>query len=448
MTLSKKSQRTPLLKNWLLFFILAALVFGIAKSAVAQTAITATSTPSVSISAPFEVRIGSSFIASVRLSSGENPAATFFSWFLNNALQASLSGQGKSVAQFTAPKNDDVMVIKVNAKLANGAIISDSAGVVVSGERAEAAVNFGQNLTNLSFGGDVNLSSDPESPRPLENVEISARSFLSDLNTAQLRWLYNGKEVAKGRGLNTIEINAGPAGKRNLVALAVTFPNGREVKGSLSFITSDISFYWWADTYAPAWYPGKALPTAGATIHIQARPSFPDAVSQSFTYTWLINDEVVRAASGPGKSIFNYTVPLPPIPPDAVSVRVSNLSGTIANEAVFTLPAANYELLAYEEVPLQGINAASVLHQRDYPAGKTLDILLEPFFVPKTALTTLKYEWNLNGRAIPMGGVTEPRKFMLNSKSDATGVQRLSVSLQDTRQKLLRAFKSFEINLK
>lgn len=340
------------------------------------------------------------------------------------------------------------MIIKVNAKLANGAIISDSAGIVVSGKRAEAALNFGSNITNLTFGGDVNISANPESPRPFENVEISAESFLSDLNSAELRWLYNGKEVARGRGLNVIEINAGPAGTRNLVTLTTVFPNGREIKNSLSFITSDVSFYWWADTYVPAWYQGKALPTAGATIHIQARPSFPDAVSQSLTYTWLVNDDVVRATSGPGKSIFTYTVPLPPVPPDTISVKISNLGGTISNEAIFALPAANYELLAYEEAPLRGIDAARVIRQTDRPAGKALDILLEPFFIPKTALTTLHYEWNLNGQVISMEGVREPRKFTLNSKSDATGVQRLSVSLRDAHQKLLRAFQSFEINLK
>src|SRR3989338_9207927 len=128
---------------------------------------------------------------------------------------------------------------------------------------------------------------------------------------------------------------------------------GRREK-TISLVPAAIDFFWWTNSYVPLWYKGKALPTPGSTVFVQARPSFPDSIAGSLVYTWSLNDEVVSSTSGQGKSLFIYTIPSTLALRSAIGLRVSNLSGTIKSEAIFDPPVASPEALAYELRPLEG----------------------------------------------------------------------------------------------
>jgi len=386
----------------------------------------------------------------------ESEATTDFQWSVNGAPRTDLSGIGKSVAAFVTPSAPGAL--RVSVKITRlGETTSTKKDLTLQLQLSEATKAF-QNLQNqieearlekarVESEVTITLGYTPENPRPNEIVSLSAGSFQFDIASADITWLFNGRRVASGRGVKSAAVTIGPAGSSNDVSVIVNLTDGRRVEKSVTIVPAAIEFYWWTDSYVPLWYKGKALPAPGTTILIQARPSFADGLSGALVYTWSLNNSAVLPSSGPGKNVFPYTIRSAGGLTDRIAVRVSNISQTINQEAEFRMPAAEAETIIYESEPLSGINSARALDQVIRPAGKTIDVLAEPFYVPRSALGTLRYQWSLNGKTISAEGAKRPYLFTLTSGRDSSGPQDISVSLDDLRNAVIRAARSVRITL-
>src|SRR3989344_2492927 len=345
------------------------------------------------------------------------------------------------IAAITATLDDQSEATVDVTKL--GATVSVNKSLTFQLELSESTKAF-QNLQNqidearLEKGRvesevTITLGYTPENPGPNEIVSLSVGSFQFDVASADIAWLFNGRRVASGRGVKSATVTLGPAGSSNDVSVIVNLTDGRRVEKSATIVPAAINFYWWTDSYVPLWYKGKALPAPGTTILIQARASVADGLSGALVYTWSLNNSAVLPSSGPGKNVFPYTIRSAGGLTDRIAVRVSNISQTINQEAEFRMPAAEAETIIYESEPLSGINSARALDQVIRPDGKTIDVLAEPFYVPRSALGTLRYQWSLNGKTISAEGAKRPYLFTLTSGRDSSGPQDISVSLDDLR---------------
>lgn len=375
-----------------------------------------------------------------------------FSWYVNGALRTDLSGIGQSSAFFVAPSNPGTMRVRVLmetsassttaekvVRLEPSAVSKLLQGVQDQVDEANALMD--QMKQNVSFTIDAS----PENPQPGDQVTFTARSFQVNLDNADITWLVNGKEAKTGKGLIVFTTRAGAAGSVNDVEARIHSSDGSSGSQSITLAVAPVQLYWWASSYVPLWYKGKALPSSGSTIFIQARPAFPKSLADVFIYNWYLNDNFIESVSGQGKSVFAYRVTSNGFS-DSIQVKVSNISRTIRGEATFNPPAVEASALIYEVRPLEGIVFSNIIQNINRAAGKALDMIVEPFFAPKETLGTLHYQWNLNGKDISNESGKKPRSFTLTSTEKSSGVQNINISLEDASQSI-EASQSLKINL-
>jgi len=61
----------------------------------------------------------------------------------------------------------------------------------------------------------------PKNPGPLEMVQVSLQSYLTDLNKATITWTLNGKIVKSGTGEWSLSFQNGPSGKTTRLIISI-----------------------------------------------------------------------------------------------------------------------------------------------------------------------------------------------------------------------------------
>lgn len=413
----------------------------------------ATSTATLSI-APEPAQTGEIVIATAELSNPALASSARFTWFVDGVMRADISGIAQASTAFVAPKTPGTLRVGVRVETetasttAEKTVILEESAVSRFFKQLDAqAQDLVRERARLESEGSISVESFPERPKPGELVTFVAKSFQFDINEADITWAVNGKPARSGKGLTTFTMTAGAAGSLNEVEARVNSSGGAAAAQSVTVVPVALRFYWWTNTYVPAWYRGKALPSPGARILIEARPSFPENIKAALTYSWYVNDQLIREASGVGKTILAHSLPTLPSLENSVRVRVTNAAKTIDAEETFILPKSPAEALVYEVRPLEGVNAARAVQSLTRPAGKTVEFLVEPFFVPRLFLDSLEYRWRLNGQPIGGGDAPRPRYFTLTSTAESRGVQSLSVSFEDAARRISSASRSLNVML-
>lgn len=412
----------------------------------------ATSTVGLTVS-PNPIQTDELVIAEAR-TPGQDPSSLSFTWYLNGVKRNDLSGQGANIAAFTAPSVPESLLIRVESRRGNGATTSTEqifpiqlSGISkayqdLQGEAARLMADRDAAASHIDFALDIF----PEAPRPGDEVRFSLRSFQFDAGGADITWFVNDKRIAGGRGVIDAATRLGGSGTSIEIRAVALTPDGKRAEKSRIITPSDIRFYWWTDSYVPAWYKGKALPTPGTTIIIQARPTVPASIAASLSYTWLINGEVVSAASGKGKSMFPYTIATTALG-DEIRVKIANAARSIQQEATFLPPIADYQPLLYEVQPLEGIDTAKTVRNLTRKAGSTFDVRVEPFFVPKPLLTSLNYRWSLDGEEAASAGTREPRLFTLTSTAESLGRHTINLLIESRSNNRLNIHRGVAVEL-
>lgn len=161
---------------------------------------------------------------------------------------------------------------------------------------------------------------------------------------------------------------------------------------------------WKANTYAPADYDGKAMPTYGSKITLSATP-LSMVNENDYVYNWTIDlafspetngqpttDFIVRKTAGGEHSVY-------------LEISDKKTGGTIKEYAV-TIPIFSPFSVIYQKndggalIPLNIENAAK-------PGGQ-LNLIARPFFFNKTTSSkSLNYKWRINNKLVE-GSASDP----------------------------------------
>lgn len=373
---------------------------------------------------------------------GPNSAETaIFTWYINGTRRNDLSGPDATVAAFVAPDEPGSLRIRIDKKVDKAATTTieqifpvelsalSRAYKQLEAEADKLIIKRDEALLAIDF----NITITPEAPRPGEDVLLSLQSFQFDAKNAEITWFSNGKRIAGGRGVTETSIRMGNGSSLLEIRATALTPDGRRAEKTRYVSSSDISFYWWTDTYIPSWYKGKALPSPGATILIQARPNLPASLNESLSYTWLRDGEVIREVSGKNKSILAYTLPKNGRRPDEIKVIVENTERTILQEAAFIMPKSDYQVNLYEVKPFEGLDTSRAVEVMRKSAGGAFDLIAEPFFIPRSTLASLNYRWNLDGSELPNKNTREPWLLTVTSAKESAGLHRIELLIDDRR---------------
>lgn len=304
----------------------------------------------------------------------------------------------------------------------------------------------------LDFGSaNVSLSITPEHPAPGNTVRITAQSSSIDLRVYDLAWYANGKKIAGGAGLLETDVVAGLLGSEMNVE-AVVSSAGVETASAQAIIRPvEIDLLWESDSYVPAFYRGRALPSAGTGLHMEAlvrfkRPNGSFVPQNEILYTWRKNGYVIQSISGRGKSYASIGSP-PLFGGDVISVDVESLDGDFAGSASVRVPSVEPELMLYENHPLFGIMYHRALGAQTFAPQTEMTFAAVPYFAEAGSPDDgrLTYAWRVNGNAV----VNDPARgseITINAEN-SSGLALIQLALSSVSNFFLSRSGSWAISL-
>lgn len=287
----------------------------------------------------------------------------------------------------------------------------------------------------------IGLTASPSSPAPGEKVKIQATTPGFDKDTSFFEWTVNGKlrTDLSGRGKHSIELVAGKLGASFSISLKVTSQEDRTASASLKIGVSDLVLSWFADTYTPRWYKGKAMPVAGSVVNIVALPQIVlggrSVDSKNLIYTWGLDDEE-RVLTGVGKNILRIKMSNDETQTHWVKVVVEDISKTVRKEGNTFVPSVTPTALIYLYNENSSIEFRGAPNLISAPRGETINLIAEPFFFPVKTRSELEFGWRLSGNEIT-GDPDNKHLFSIDTRTQASSIVPISVNISTPTALLL-----------
>jgi len=287
----------------------------------------------------------------------------------------------------------------------------------------------------------------PQNPGPIEVVQVSVESYLTDLNKATIEWSVDGKVVERAIGRKVFSFQNGPSGKTTRLTISITTNAGEVITKRLSWSPVGITILWEADTYTPPFYRGKALLTAEASVRAVAIPdntAGQNALSAgNLVYVWEKDGAVVSGSSGYGKNSFSFTGPRP-YERANVKVRASSVNDAMSSETRVDISLSQPFVLFYEKHPLLG-----VWYNRPFETDVTLNkkefsISAEPYFFSNESsdVATLSHVWAVNGKSVQNYG----RTITLRNDTGVKGDSAVSLAMRGLKQTFQSASQNLRVH--
>ena len=281
---------------------------------------------------------------------------------------------------------------------------------------------------------------------------VQAATPSQDKDTLNFSWNIDGVSQPKlsGQGRNSIELIAGAIGSATKIRVTVSNKNTPLGTVTLTVRPSDLALTWFAETYTPRWYKGKALPIANSIVNIVAVPNFISGGKvlspENLIYRWSVDDEE-RALVGTGRQVLRVQMSDLSDISHQVSVLVEDTEKQIKKEGEIFLISRSPKVLVYPSTPLGGIESRSAAKLFFTPVRGLLDFLAEPFFFNILSKTLLSYHWNANGVDIS-GNAQNPSNLSINTSGQESGTAMpVSVNVRNRKNTSESSSQSWTLSL-
>jgi hypothetical protein len=281
--------------------------------------------------------------------------------------------------------------------------------------------------------GDIfSLSIYPTQPGPNQNIEVDAESFSINLDTIKMTWVVNGKVVAVGVGVKSINTITGPIGSKTSISVNATTPLGN-VNKTISLQINSVNLSFEGVTSIPDFYKGLPLPSNQSSVRIVA---FPDIMKggvkvsdNSLVYTWKINGSIISDESGYGKNFFIYKFPIVSRPV-TVEVSVSIPNQNNGAKASIVINPVSPKVLIYENNPVLGINYSAAVGQVfSLTNAESRFVALPYFFSARNRFDpSLNYAWSVGGSSVS-GSSDDLSAIVVRPDKGASGNTTIAVNV-------------------
>lgn len=162
-----------------------------------------------------------------------------------------------------------------------------------------------------------------------------------------------------------------------------------------------LELYWSADTYAPFGYQGRALPTQGSLITVNADLKIAGGDPRSLIYSWFLDEIFQEAKSGYSKDSFKFGIRRNAGASHTVLLKVFNESRSFYVEKSISIPIANPEIVVYyknnSKVNLPYIASAKNF---DVVSDQKISFLALPYFFNAKSIKDLEFTWTLGEKSV------------------------------------------------
>ncbi len=294
----------------------------------------------------------------------------------------------------------------------------------------------------------VELTVNPPTPRPNQDVTVRARNFSIDLDHALIVWTVNGSETARGTGKTEIIVRTGSPGSATRISVSATDQSGTTIAGETVVRPTELDLIWEGSGYVPPFYAGRALAAPEGSVTVTAVPHLVSGSSEipakNLVYTWREDGKVLGNSSGYGKNSVTVAAPRTS-DPKIVSVEVASSDYRLRAEGGVAIPSVEPRVLFYENDPTLGVLAERALLETYRLPRKEVKIVAYPFFfsTPHPRDTALGYTWTVDGEVVPSG---ETRNS-LTLRQTADGEGRAEIALDIANAGRLLQFTRTALNV-
>ncbi len=308
-------------------------------------------------------------------------------------------------------------------------------------------------LASAQFGGgavfslpdELEVEVIPTYPEPKELVWLNLAMYTADLDSADIAWYKDGKQILVGKGLKQYSFRMGENGVPIDIEIRVRLQNGTSFSKKLSLTPSDVELIWEADSYVPPFYQGKALYPRQGRLKVVALPEFikngQPVAPNKLVYKWSDGLQVFDSQSGYGRNsivlngdILGST--------QEVEVLVSDPTSNLVALGSIQISPNDQEIVVYENNPFYGFIFDQALSDRATLDSQETELFVAPFFFSKEA-RPLVYSWRMNGQALPE--LDGSRTAIFRKPDGQSGESSLSLEIQNPNKILQFSNKSFRI---
>jgi len=199
-----------------------------------------------------------------------------------------------------------------------------------------------------------------------------------------------------------------------------------------TIIPTEVDLLYDSTSYTPPFYLGRALPSMGSQLRMQALARFKKndgtlVKDADIVYSWTKNGIDIPRASGAGK---NSVIIASPIMYGADRIVVkAEANGGFAGSASVVIPSTKPLLVLYEDNPLYGYMYHQALAAQSLSQDAEMTIAATPFFArPRSPNdSALQYEWRVNDQSVH--ATSTPSEITLGAKGG--GLARVALDLND-----------------
>lgn len=217
---------------------------------------------------------------------------------------------------------------------------------------------------------------------------------------------------------------------------------------SAQTVSQNIDFYidWSAQTYAPAEYSGKTLPTYGSKITLSATPlSYIN--ENNYIYNWIIDAE--DTPNDNGEPVASFISNKTSGGEHSIYLSITDKKAEkVIKEIGLVIPIFEPKTIIYNQTAAGAVLPLN--NNNVFNSGSEVSLIALPFFFNKTASgKILDYQWKINNQKI--GGVAdEPNKLSIAfPKNISAGTQyQLNLFIENPFDAFQFAEKNYKLTIR
>lgn len=304
-----------------------------------------------------------------------------------------------------------------------------------------AQVNF-----NTSASNELGVQVIPTYPKPNDTVSISLSMYSDNLNSADITWYKDGKNVLSGKGEVNYSFQTGKAGEEIDLEIRINLLSGSSFSKTITLNPAGIDLVWEASSYVPPFYKGKALHPKQGLLKVVALPNFVKngrAISaKNLTYEWSGKSGVYQNQSGYGKNVLILSGSLLGREENVNLLVTDPVNNIVAQETIAIVPT-DPKIVFYENDPYYGYNFETAIKNVFSLKGEEAQIISAPFYFTNEGPGGLKYDWRLNGALVP--SLSGSRTAIFRKPEESGGQSSISLGIENMNRVLQQASANFVI---
>jgi hypothetical protein len=281
----------------------------------------------------------------------------------------------------------------------------------------------------------------PQFPKPGESFTATFNDYTSAYGSS-FTWVFDGKEIPDLKNQRKVVLTANTSGKSQVLKVVYTKSGGNttEISQTINPVYLDVIIE--PQTRVPDFYLGRSLPSIGSMVNATALISGDGFRNPNLIYKWTLGHKVIEEGPIIGRNQVSFITPMGE--ELILSVKVSDLDGTVIAERTMMLYTAEPKLQFYEVNPLYGVSQKPI--SGDFVlSGKSAVIKAEPYNLDSRVYNNpTVHEWKIGGASYYNTG-TNPYEVTLK-REGLTGYSDLQFHVRDTVELLQGAKASIGIN--